>query len=74
MGAAFAPVLLVSVLRGPVSADRTLLSMAVGLGLTLAGAVYRTQVGGAWGAAAERVLPFVVALAICLWPQRREGG
>jgi sodium/proline symporter len=64
MGAAFGPVLLVRVLRGPVSAARTLVAMSSGLVLTIAGALLRTSVAGDWGGAAERVLPFAVALAI----------
>jgi len=68
LGAAFGPLLLVTVLRGPVAPARTLIAMSAGLLLTVAGALYRTQVGGAWGAAAERVLPFLVALGIALWP------
>jgi sodium/proline symporter len=68
LGAAFGPLLLVTVLRGPVAPLRTLIAMSAGLVLTVAGAIYRSQVGSAWGPAAERVLPFVVALGIALWP------
>jgi sodium/proline symporter len=68
LGAAFGPLLLVTVLRGPVSPRRSLMAMSSGLALTVAGALYRSQAGTAWGAAAERVLPFAVALAIALWP------
>lgn len=69
MGAAFGPPLLVGVLRGPVPAGRTLLAMVLGLGLTIGGATYRSYVGGDWGAFTERVVPFVVSLAVCLWPR-----
>ena len=68
LGAAFGPLLLVTALRGPVAPRRTLTAMSAGLLLTVAGAVYRSQAGTAWGAACERVLPFAVALAIALWP------
>jgi len=64
MGAAFGPVLLVIVLRGPISPRRTLVAMSTGLVLTVVGAVLRSTVAGDWGGAAERVLPFVVALII----------
>ncbi len=68
MGAAFGPVLLVTVFGKPLSPRRTLAAMLTGLGLTIAGAAYRALGAGAWGAASERVLPVMVALAICLWP------
>ena len=68
MGAAFGPLLLTRVFGKPLSTRRTMAAMVTGLGLTIAGAFYRTLAGGAWGAASERVLPVIVAFAICLWP------
>ncbi len=68
MGAAFGPPLLTTVFGKPLSPRRTMAAMLAGLGLTVAGAAYRTLAGGAWGAASERVLPVIVAFVICLWP------
>jgi sodium/proline symporter len=70
MGATFGPVLLTTVLRGPMPPGRILCAMTFGLVFTIAGAWYRVHAATSWGAAAERVLPFVVALAICLAPVR----
>ncbi len=66
MGAAFGPLLLVTVLRGPVPARPTLAAMAVGFALSvLAYSLPETR-----GGAIERVLPFVVALLIAWWGRR----
>src|SRR5690606_36963283 len=62
LGAAFGPLLLVTLWRGPVGPRRSLVAMAAGF--VLAVAAY------AWpetrGTAVERVLPFVVAFACLL--------
>ncbi len=72
MGAAFGPLLLVVCLRGPVSYRGTLASMTAGFSLSV-GAYVLGKLGfvgamglGAWGGTLERVLPFVVALAIAV--------
>lgn len=73
MGAAFGPLVLVRVLRGPVTAPATLGAMGAGFALSVAAYVAR-QVGWLGGEAGmfERVLPFVVALAIA-WIGSRPG-
>jgi sodium/proline symporter len=71
MGAAFGPLLLVTVLRGPVSGARTMAAMSTGLVLTIAGGLIRASVGD-WGAFAERVVPFLAATAVAAWPRRQE--
>lgn len=64
MGAAFGPVLVVTALRGPISSRRTLLAMLLGFALSVAAYSYPpTQ-----GTAVERVLPFLVSLAVVLAP------
>jgi sodium/proline symporter len=65
MGAAFGPLLIVTVLRGPVSPTRTLLAMV--LGCTTSVIAYR------WGLQdsdkyIERVVPYVLAFAVILCP------
>ncbi len=67
MGAAFGPLLLVIVLRGPVPPGQALAATTTGLVLTVVGAGLRSWgLAGGW---AERVLPFVVALAVAAWPR-----
>jgi sodium/proline symporter len=63
MGAAFGPLLLVRLWRGPVSAGATMAAMIAGFGLSVAAYSLPAH---AWKGAAERVLPFVVAIAIAL--------
>jgi sodium/proline symporter len=67
MGAAFGPLLLVVVLRGPVAPRWAVAAMASGF--TLSVAAYLTP--GAAGTAMERVLPVLVALVLALVGQRR---
>ena len=69
MGAAFGPVLLVTVLRGTVSPPRTLLAMIVGAGLSVT--AFYALPAAEWKAA-ERVLPFAAAFAVLLWPGARR--
>jgi sodium/proline symporter len=69
MGAAFGPLLLVTVRRGPVPPGRTLSAMLAGCGLSVtAYYAFPAAEDKVW----ERVLPFVVALAIAAWPSRRR--
>jgi sodium/proline symporter len=65
MGAAFGPLLLVTVLRGPVAPVRSLLAMLFGAGLSVS-AYY--MVDDAADKGWERVLPFAVALLCAVWP------
>ncbi len=60
MGAAFGPLLLVTVLKGPVSPRATMAAMLAGFALSVAAYWLPETRGGA----AERVLPFMVALII----------
>ncbi|MEZ5990682.1 MAG: sodium/proline symporter [Planctomycetota bacterium] len=68
LGAAFGPLLLVRCLRGPITLGGTLAAMASGAGLAVLAYALRTGPLQAeladWGGGLERVLPFVVALAI----------
>ena len=68
MGAAFGPLLLVCVTVGPVRPNARLAAIVVGF----ASAVIAYSIPGAAGTAWERVLPFVLALAIA-W-SGREGS
>ncbi|MCR9160346.1 MAG: sodium/proline symporter [Nannocystaceae bacterium] len=65
MGAAFGPLLLVLVVGGPVRANARLAAIVVGF----SSAVIAYSIPGAAGTAWERVLPFVLALAIA-WSGR----
>jgi sodium/proline symporter len=67
MGSAFGPVLLVIVLVGRPSAHAVLASMSAGFVLSVAAHGWSVTHGGAF----ERVLPFVIALAIA-WGGARE--
>jgi len=67
MGAAFGPLLLVVILRGPVAPRWAVAAMASGFGLAVA--AYLTP--GAAGTVSERVLPFLVALLLAVIGQRR---
>jgi sodium/proline symporter len=69
MGAAFGPLLLVTVLRGPVGPGRTLAAMLSGFGL----AVLAHNLLAVPGKPLERVLPFVVGLVILLFPRRGQS-
>ncbi|MFQ5738868.1 MAG: sodium/proline symporter [Acidobacteriota bacterium] len=60
MGAAFGPLLLVTVLRGPVSPRLTLLAMVTGFVLSVAAYSFPETRGGAL----ERIVPFAAALCI----------
>jgi len=68
LGACFGPPLLALCFGWKLSPRRILVAMSAGLVLTILGAIYRSQVGGSWGAAVERVLPFLVAGGICFGP------
>jgi len=63
MGAAFGPVLLVHVLRGSVRWRPRLASIVVGFGTAVLAYSVPATAGTAW----ERVVPFVLALAIAWW-------
>lgn len=62
MGSAFGPALLVTVLYRRPRGEHLLAAMIVGFGLSVAAHLWPESKGGAL----ERVLPFVIALAICL--------
>ncbi|MFO7561612.1 MAG: sodium/proline symporter [Enhygromyxa sp.] len=62
MGAAFGPVLLVTVLRRRPRSDWVLAAMIAGFTLSVAAHLWSVSKGGAL----ERVLPFVIALALSL--------
>jgi len=64
MGAAFGPLLLVTIWRGPVSARATLAAMSIGFALSVA--AYSLPAFD-WKGTFERVVPFLVALAIAGW-------
>ena len=68
MGAAFGPLLLVTLLRGPVPPARSMVAMAVGFAMSVAA----YSVPWAKGTALERVLPFVVALLIAATGARKR--
>jgi sodium/proline symporter len=63
MGAAFGPLILVTVWRGPVSAPATLAAMVAGFSLSVA--AYSLPAFD-WKGTFERVVPFMVALALAL--------
>jgi Na+/proline symporter len=69
MGLAFGPVLLIIVLVGRPSANAVIASMLAGFVLSVAAHLWPQTNGGA----VERVLPFVIALAIA-WPSARQAG
>ena len=72
MGCAFGPLLLVTVLRGPVSPGRSLLSMILGFSLSVL-AYLGPHVGLLTkGGVFDRVVPFVVALVVVVFPVRRR--
>jgi sodium/proline symporter len=74
MGCAFGPLLLVTALRRPVGATGTLVSMSLGFGLSVAAyAAKQAGLTGAWSGVYERVVPFIVALAVALVCSRRPG-
>lgn len=70
MGAAFGPLLIVTVLRGPVGPVRTLLAMGVGCAASVI--TYRLGLD-ADQKYLERVLPYVLAFTIALWPKRSRA-
>ncbi len=71
LGAAFGPLLLVTVIQGPVPPLRTLAAMGTGLLLAVIGATIKsTGIAGTWGPVLERVVPFTVALLVAAWPKR----
>ncbi|MEE9393337.1 MAG: sodium/proline symporter [Planctomycetota bacterium] len=77
MGAAFGPLLLVSVLKGPVKGRRTALAMLTGFGLVVLNELLKTtdfysgNTAG-WAGFGERIIPFFTALAVVLAPGGQE--
>jgi sodium/proline symporter len=71
MGAAFGPLILVTIWRGPVSVPATVTAMALGFTLSI-GAYYLPP--HAWKGTLERVVPVVIALAAALLLWRRKNG
>ena len=67
MGAAFGPLLLVRVLAGPVRPGARVASIALGFSLS----VIAYSIPALAGGAGERVMPFVVALAVAWWGRAR---
>lgn len=67
MGSAFGPLLLVTVWRGPVPPGRAVAVMVVGF----VGSVVAYSLPWARGGVLERIVPFVVATGLALWPQPR---
>jgi sodium/proline symporter len=61
MGAAFGPLILVTIWRGPVGARATFAAMSLGFALSVAAYSLPAH---AWKGTLERVVPFLVALAI----------
>jgi sodium/proline symporter len=68
LGAVFGPPLLITVLRSPPPPARTLAAMSAGLVLTVAGATWKATSGEPWDPVWERVVPFLVSLAIVAMP------
>ena len=64
MGAAFGPLLVVTIWRGPVGSGRSLAAMICGFSVAATAYAFPETRGGAL----ERVLPFAVALAVILLP------
>lgn len=77
LGAAFGPLLLVIVLRGPVSSGGTLAAMLCGWGSSVGFYYARSSLTGSglqgWSPTLERVLPFILALVIALSCSRRRA-
>jgi len=80
MGAAFGPLLLVTVLVGPVRPRPSLIAMASGFALSVLAYALRQKdaFGDLWimtsyGTVFERILPFLVALAIASWGVERRA-
>lgn len=82
MGFAFGPLLLVTVLRGPVSARATIIAMTLGFGLSVGAYSFRKSgfeypaqfaVLQHWGEVWERVLPFFVALVVAYAGSQRRA-
>jgi sodium/proline symporter len=69
MGSAFGPILLVTVLRGPVPPKATIWSMITGGGLSVMAYSFEAT----RGTAVERVLPFAVALCIAVYARQRAA-
>ncbi len=70
MGAAFGPLLLVTVHRGTVSAPRTLLAMLIGCGTSVVAYYTFTT---APEKVFERVAPFALVFGLLLWPGSRRA-
>ena len=65
MGCAFGPLLLVTVLRGPVSSRATIASMLLGFSLSVVAYSVKADLGP-WAGLLERVVPFGIALLVAL--------
>lgn len=78
LGAAFGPLLLVLVLRGPVSARGMIAAMLVGWTLSVGFYFARAPLAEAglkpWSPSFERILPFGLALVIALMSSRSRGA
>jgi len=71
MGAAFGPLLLVTIWRGPVGARATLAAMAIGFSLSIAAYYLPAH---AWKGTFERVVPVVIALLIAWYATTRVSA
>lgn len=69
MGSAFGPALLVTVLHRRPATPWLLAAMAAGFALSVGAHLIDATKGGAW----ERVVPFLVALALAGWGARRRA-
>jgi sodium/proline symporter len=68
MGAAFGPLLLVTAIRGPVSARGTIVAMLAGFSLSVTAFYVKGEpwIPNQWAGVFERIVPFLVALGIAL--------
>jgi sodium/proline symporter len=74
LGAAFGPLLLVTVWKGPVPPGRTLATMLTGLTLAVAGAILKSGIDSSWAPVLERVVPFATAFLIAATGSVRKAG
>jgi len=73
LGAAFGPLLLVTVWKGPVPPGRTLVAMLTGLTLAISGAILKSGIDSSWAPVLERVVPFATAFLIAATGPARKG-
>ncbi|MHC5066304.1 MAG: hypothetical protein ACYTG5_20285, partial [Planctomycetota bacterium] len=73
IGAAFGPLLVVILWRGPVSTGRSLIAILTGF-ISAAAFFFITDIGGlaVKGTWIEKVLPYLLSMAVVLWPERRN--